>query len=311
MIKVFGHKAPDTDATCTPIVYAWFLNKINKKAEAFILGEFNRETKFVLEHFNIQTPKVLEKLNEGDEVVILDTNNPDELPDNLESTKILEIIDHHKLAGLKTNSPLRINMKPVGCTSTIVYQLIKQESVDLDKDMAGLLLAAILSDTLKFTSPTTTNDDQQAAENLAEISGIDMEKLANDMFAAKSDLAGMDPKDILLSDSKVFEMGDKKVRVSVHETTKPENSIGMSEDLKRAMNEIKASEKLDAMYFFVVDILKSQASLIVSNDEEINKSESAFEQKFNNGFLSLEGVVSRKKQMVPSLEKAYSNGKDS
>lgn len=305
MIKVFGHKSPDTDATCSAIACAWLLNKKGEEATPYILGEFNRETMFVLKHFEVGTPAILEKLEEDDNVVIVDTNNPDELPENLDKVNILSLIDHHKLAGLTTASPTTIMIKPLACTATLIYQMISGEGIELDKQIAGIMLAAIVSDTLKFTSPTTTDTDKLAALALSKIAEQDLDELAEKMFEAKSDLTGMKPEEILLSDSKVFEMNGKKVRVAVHETTKPDNAKSMKDDLTSAMEKIKTDEKLDAMYFFVIDILNSAADLVVSNDEEKAMAEKAFDAKFEEGFLYLDGVVSRKKQIVPSLEKAY------
>lgn len=304
-IAVIGHKTPDTDATCSPIVYAWFINKTGREAESYVTGKLNKETQFVLDHFNIKNPEVKESVSDGEQLVILDTNNPEELLTNYENAEILEIVDHHKLSGLKTESPLKITMDTVGCTATLVYRIIKNEKVEMDPDMAGLLLSAILSDTLKFTSPTTTQEDQSAADELAAIASVDVEKLANDMFAAKSDLSGMTAKDILLMDSKIFEMSGKKIRVSSLETTNPANAKNMKPDLLTAMAEIRNEEELDGVFFFIVDILKSNAEVLAWSDEEKNILEKAFGIKYED-FALLSGVVSRKKQIVPNMEKAYS-----
>ena len=166
MIKVFGHKSPDTDATCAPMAYAWFLKQKGEDAEAFVLGELNRETTFVLNAAKVQAPKLLDKLSVGDEVVVVDTNNPEELPNNIGEAVIKTIVDHHKLAGLTTESPLEVYMKPVGCSSTLVFQLMQRDNIAPAKEITTLMLSAILSDTLKFTSPTTTEEDKKAANKL-------------------------------------------------------------------------------------------------------------------------------------------------
>ena len=303
MIKVFGHKSPDTDATCAAIAYAWYSNQKGEKAESYVLGDLNKETKFVLKTAGIETPKKLEKLSEGDEVVIVDTNNPDELPEDLSAAKIIKIIDHHKLAGLTTNSPLSVYMKPVGCTSTLLYQIFTQNEVTPSKEIATLLLSATLSDTLNFTSPTSTEEDKTAATQLAKIAELNTEKHASAMFDAKSDLTGMSEKDILLSDSKVFEFNGKKVRISVLETTNPDNAKGKKDSLTKEISLIKSNEKLDGVFFFIVDIIQSKAELLT---EEREIAEKAFEAKFEGDFLILDGVVSRKKQMAPKLEAVYS-----
>lgn len=306
MIKVFGHKSPDTDAACTPVSYAWYLRQKGEDAEAFVLGELNRETKFVLDAAKVPHPKILGSLADGDEVVVLDTNNPEELPDDIAKARIIKIVDHHKLFGLTSETPLEVYMKPVGCSSTLVYQLMKEENVTPSKEIATLMLSAILSDTLKFTSPTTTKQDKKAAEELAKIAAVDIDKHAEAMFAAKSDLSGMNARDILYLDSKVFDFNGKKVRISSLETTKPENAKAMKEDLVSAMEEIKKEEKLDGIFFFIVNILESGSELLVSAQAERDLAKKAFGKDFTGDYMILPGVVSRKKQMAPALEKAIS-----
>lgn len=307
MAKIaIGHVNPDTDTVCSPIAYSWFLNeKMNLQVSPKIAGELNKETQFVLHKFDMSTPEVLTNFTKDDEIILLDTNNPEELLPGIEYAKIIEIVDHHKLVGgLTTAEPLKITMKPLACTATIVWQIMKGFGVkNLPKEIAGIMLCGILSDTLKFTSPTTTEDDKETAKELQTICGESIEKLSEDMFAAKSDLTGMSTKNILTVDSKVFPMSNKKIRISVLETTKPQNAINMKSDLVNEMLEIKNEEKTDHFFFFIVDILNSEANLVVTDDIEKNFAEEAFNQKFNGDFLKLAGVVSRKKQIVPQLEK--------
>lgn len=306
MIKVFGHKAPDTDATCAPLAYAWCLKQKGQDAEALVLGDLNKETKFVLEAAKIDAPRLLDKLSEGDEVVVIDTNSPEELPENINEAEIKAIIDHHKLGGLKTETPLEVYMKPVGCSSTLVYQLMQRDKVVPAREIAILMVSAILSDTLKFTSPTTTDEDRKAAEELVKIAEIDIDKHAEAMFAAKSDLSGMSARDVLYVDSKVFDFGDKKVRISSLETTRPENAKKMKDELVREMEKIKSEEKLYEMFFFIVDILNTSSELLVSGDSAKEIAKKAFGKDFEGDYMGLPGVVSRKKQMAPALEKAVS-----
>lgn len=307
MVKVFGHKSPDTDATCSPIAMAWLLSKKGEEAKAFVLGDLNRETKYVLDKFGLEYPEVLPALSEGEKVVIVDTNNTEELPENINDTEIIEIVDHHKLfGGLMTSSPTRVTMKPLACSATLVYFRMKEESIVPEKNIAGIMLAAILSDTLKFTSPTTTEEDKKAAEELLKIAEVDQDSLAAEMFAAKSDLTGMNAKDVLYMDSKVFEFGSKKVRISGLETTKPENAKSMIEEIKLEMENIKKDEKLDSIFFFIVDILNTSSELFVSSETEKGIAEKAFGKAFEGQFMNLPGVVSRKKQMAPAFEKVIS-----
>lgn len=236
-IKAFGHKSPDTDSTLAPIVYSWYQKQLGVEVIPHVLGEPNKEALFVLGKFKVDKPEILTDINPNDEIVILDTSNPDELPEGINKAEILEIVDHHKLAGgLSTPAPIKITVRPVACTMTILYELVERDGL-LDKlpnDIAGLMLAAILSDTLLFTSPTTTDRDKEVSERLEKITGIDMKELAEEMFDAKSDLTGMSASMILLSDSKIYELACKKVRVAVLETTKPENALNMKEELFRS-----------------------------------------------------------------------------
>lgn len=301
-----GHINPDTDTVCSPIAYSWFLSeKLGLSTTPKIAGALNKETLFVLKKFGIPTPEILKNFTVNDEVVLLDTNNPEELIEGIESAKLVEVVDHHKLVGgLHTSDPVKITMKPIACTATVVWQIMNDSKVlDLPKEIAGIMLCAILSDTLKFTSPTTTDEDKKAAEELADICGENVEELSAQMFEAKSDLSGMTTKDILTVDSKIFEMGDKKVKISVLETTKPNNALTMKEDLAIEMSKMKLEDKVDHIFFFVIDILKSEASLLATSDDEKALAEKAFDKSFEGDFLILPGVVSRKKQIVPALEK--------
>lgn len=305
MLKVIGHKAPDTDTVCSAISYAWFLNQKGKEAKAFRAGDLNKETAFVLQKFGIQEPEILERFLEKDEIVIVDTNNKEELLEGIDQAQIKEIIDHHKLTGtLATSEPISVIIKPWASTASIIWKHMKHSEVEMSKEIAGLLLAAILSDTLKFTSPTTTGRDKQSADELARIAGVDIDSFADEMFTAKSDLSGMSAKDLLLVDSKVFDFGENKTRISVLETTKPENALAMTKDLIKQASELKKSESLKYLFFFVVDILKSESTLIVVSDAEKEISKKAFGREGKGSTIQLPEVVSRKKQMVPNLEEA-------
>lgn len=304
-LKVFGHTPPDTDTVCAPIAYAWYLsNKKGKDATAFVGGALNKETAFVLQHFNIETPAVIDKLTADDHVVVMDTNNPDELLEGINDAVIEEIIDHHKLVGsLTTEKPIPVTIVPIACTATIVWEKMKSDgNTDIPKEIAGIMLGAIISDTLKLTSPTTTDRDKAAVDELATIADENVDELAKGMFAAKSDLTGMSAQDILIVDSKIFTFGNKKVRISVLETTNPGNALAMKEELLANMDSLKKREKLDYAFFFAVDILKSEATLLTTTDEEKRIAEKAFQTTFDGDFMNAPGVVSRKKQIVPALE---------
>lgn len=304
-VKVIGHVPPDTDSTCSAIAYAWFLQNISGiPAEAVIGAEVNRETGFVLEHFGVAKPKLINSVSKGDQIVLIDTNNPEELIKGYADAEIIEIVDHHKLAGLTTSSPVKITMRPVACVATIIWELLADKQDRVTKEIAGLMLAAIISDTLKFTSPTTTKQDQEAATKLAQVAGVSIDDLATQMFAAKSDLTGMSARDILNSDQKNFDFGGQKYKVAVLETTDPTEALEMEADLRSEMDLLASEENLMGVFFFVVDILNSSSTLIASNEKSQTIAEKAFSEVFEEGKMQLKGIVSRKKQMVPALEQA-------
>jgi manganese-dependent inorganic pyrophosphatase len=249
----------------------------------------------------VATPRLVEGLTEQDQLVLVDTNNPEELVNGYDQAELLEIVDHHKLVGgLHTTGPIKVTMRPVACTATLLLDLMDEPAPQI----AGLMLAAILSDTLNFSSPTTTEFDKTAAAHLAVLATVEPNELADAMFAAKSDLTGMSVKDILTVDSKVFSLGGKKVRISLLETTLPANALALRSQLELTLRELKQSEDLDGAFFFVVDIVKSEATLIVPSPFEQEVGERAFAAQFVDGIALLPGVVSRKKQIVPGIEAA-------
>ncbi len=305
MVKVFGHLSPDTDATCSAIIWAWYLNEHTAhEAEAFVLGELNSETSFVLNRFNFAVPKLLPDLNPSDEVVIVDTNNPQELPPNINEASLLQLIDHHKLVGgLTTESPVEITMRPLACTATILYDLIESAGVSIPNNIAGLMLSAILSDTLGFRSPTTTPHDKDVAEKLATDLDIDHLAYADEMFAAKSDISSFTDSGLIKLDSKKYEVGDKNFRVSVLETTTPTTVLSRQVGIIDAIKTCVAEESdIDDVLFFIIDILKEEATVLTYNELTKQVISSSFGVSVTNDTEVLPGIVSRKKQIVPALK---------
>lgn len=305
MIKVFGHKSPDTDTTGCAVLWAWYLNThTGQKAEAFVLGELNKETKFVLNKWNIAQPSLLEELTPEDSVVIVDTNNPQELPDNINDTNIIQIIDHHLLVGgLKTKGPIKVTMNPLASTASVIYDLMGDHTETLPDDIAGVMLSCILSDTLAFRSPTTTPHDKDIAERLAKKLNIDITAYSNEMFAAKSDVSDFSDIGLLNLDGKRFEVGDKNILVSVVETTIPETILTRKEGLINAINELKAKETdIDDVLFFIVDIFKEEATALTYNDFTKNLISTSFGCLVDSDTEVLPGIVSRKKQILPVLK---------
>lgn len=304
-IKVFGHKAPDTDATVSAIAYAWYLNEIAETpATPFILGELNKETTYVLQRFGFDSPKVLESLSSDDSVVIVDTNNPAELFENINDANLIEIIDHHLLVGgITTPSPVSITMRPMASTASLIYTRINPEFHKIPKELAGIMLAAILSDTLEFRSPTTTDEDKAIADELASIANVDIHELATEMFTAKSDISHLNPDGLIMMDSKVFDINGKQLRVSVIETTDPQPALSLKDDLKAEMLSHAKEHSLDDVLLFVVDILNEQATVLVATDYTKELVENSFNVTISEDIAILPGIVSRKKQIIPQLQK--------
>lgn len=304
MIKIFGHTAPDTDSTGSPVIWAWYLNEIRRTpAKAVLQGAPNSEAKWMLERWNIAQPDIIESLEAGDKCVIVDTNNPSELPGNLAQAEVIEIIDHHMLAGgIKTKAPINITIRPLACTATIMHDLIGDDLAQAPDSIKAVMLTCILSDTLEFRSPTTTPHDRAVAEKLAADLGITITDYAGEMFAAKSDVSAFTDEELLRLDSKEYELSDKKLRITVLETTAPEVILARKQALLEAMRSVAAEDQVDEVLLFVVDILREEATMLIPNDVVKTIAEKSFGVSVNGDSIVLPGVMSRKKQIIPVLD---------
>lgn len=306
MIKVFGHIAPDTDTTGCAIIWAWYINThTGEKATPFVLGQLNKETSFVLKHWNIQQPELLESVSEKDSVVIVDTNNPQELFPNILDTNILNIIDHHRLSGgLSTKSPLNMTIRPLASTATVIHDLMGHHiAEEMPKEIAGIMLSCILSDTLAFRSPTTTPHDKDVALKLAKKLNINIDEYADQMFKAKSDVSDFTDIGLVHIDSKKTTLGSKNLRISTIETTNPEQILARKNGIIKAIKEILDEEKdTDDVLFFIVDIMKEESTVITYNDFTKKVIEQSFDVTITSDTHVLPGIVSRKKQIIPRLK---------
>jgi manganese-dependent inorganic pyrophosphatase len=303
-IKVFGHKAPDTDSTGSPIIWAWYLNECKgTPAEARLLGEPNSEALFVLKRWGFDRPEFLEDVGEGDTCVIVDTNNIAELPDHVNDAQVTEVIDHHMLqGGLKTKGPINITIRPVACTATIMHDLMGEDAAKMPPEIKGAMLSCILSDTLEFRSPTTTDVDRALAKSLAEDLGIHIPDYAAEMFAAKSDVSSYSDSELLRLDSKSYEVDGTKFRVSVLETTSPMTVLSRKAGLLEDMANVAEEDGVDQVLFFLVDILSEEAIMFIQNDAVKSVAEKSFGAEVTGDMVSLPGVMSRKKQIIPALK---------
>ena len=300
---VFGHKSPDTDSTGSPILWAWYMNDVKGgDAEAVLLGEPNTEAAFMLKKWNLPKPRIISDVDEGQACVIVDTNNPAELPENINNADVQAIIDHHKLVGgLETKGPIDITVRPLACTATIMVDLMGDDATKMPEAMKGAALTCILSDTLEFRSPTTTEHDRDVANKLAADLGVAVGDYAAEMFAAKSDVSEFSDAELIRMDSKEYEVSGTKFRVSVLETTAPGMVLDRKDSLMASMKDVAAEDGVDEVLLFVVDILNEEATLLVPNDVVKTVAEKSFDATVAGDTVVLPGVMSRKKQIIPNL----------
>ena len=302
MINVFGHKAPDTDATASAIIWAWYLDSKGQAATPYVLGRPNNEALFVLSHWGFDCPDIIEQVEAGQDCVVVDTNNIAELPAGINDANVIEVIDHHMLqGGLKTQKPITITIKPLASTASIMAGMMGDDLSNAPQAIKGLILSCILSDTLEFRSPTTTDVDRALAQDLAAELDLDINSYANAMFAAKSDVSEFSDAELLRLDSKEYALGDTKLRITVLETTSPDVVLARKDALIAAMPEVAAQDNVDQVLLFIVDILNEAATLLVPNEMVKNLAENSFDVAVEGDQVLLAGIVSRKKQIIPNL----------
>ena len=302
MKHIIGHKNPDTDSICSAITYQDFLAKQGIEARAFALGSLNNETKLILEKFNIETPEIISKLPKNSEVILVDHNEKKQTIDNSTDLDIVEVIDHHKV-DFKTDKPISILVRPLGSTCSIIAEKYFKENIDPDKKIAGLLLSAIISDTLFFRSPTTTDKDKELADRLAGLAGIeDVEVWSLQMFNAKSDLGNISIEDLIRLDYKTFNFKDGEYGIGVMETTNVDYGLDRKNEILEKLAELKEVDNLKGVYFIIVDILNEKGYALYSGQDEKELFTKLFKAEDQEGVLFVEGLVSRKKQIVPAFE---------
>ena len=301
---VFGHKSPDTDSTGSPIIWAWYLNEVKAtKAEAVLLGEPNTEANFVVKYWDCPKPRIVTEIADGTKAVIVDTNNPAELPANVNALDVVAIIDHHKLVGgLETKGPIDITIRPLACTATLMHDLMGADASKMPEWVKGLMLSCILSDTLEFRSPTTTAHDKALAEALAADLGLSIPEYAAKLFEAKSDVGAFSDAELLRMDSKEYTVAGKELRVSVLETTAPKVVLDRKASLMNSMVGVAQEDGADQVLLFVIDILKEEATLLVPNDLVKALAEASFGVKVTGDTVVIPGLMSRKKQIIPALK---------
>lgn len=302
---VFGHKNPDTDAIVAAKAYSYLQNQLGKETEAVALGEPNEETKFVLAHFDEPAPRIVANARpEVEAVMLVDHNEEQQSVADIKEVTVTNVIDHHRIANFATAAPLYYHAEPVGCTSTIIYGEFLAHGVEIPAKLAGLMLSAIISDTLLFKSPTTTPKDEEAAKALAKLAGVDLESYGLEMLKAGTNLASKTEEELITADAKSFEMGGKTVRVDQVNTVDLAEVFAREEALRQAITTQSKAEGYDLFLLMVTNILDSNTRLLVIGEPQ-EMVEKAFDKKLVDGKMDLPGVVSRKKQIVPQLEAAF------
>lgn len=300
---VFGHKAPDTDSLGSALIWDWFLNHTGTPAAAKLLGTPNTEAAFVATRWGFDQPDIIADVADDQDCVIVDTNNPAELPANINGANVTAIIDHHKLVGgLETKGPIDITVRPLACTATIMHDLMGEHAAHMPEAVKGLMLSCILSDTLEFRSPTTTDTDKDLAVALAADLGLNIPDYAAEMFAAKSDVSAFSDAELLRMDSKEFTVDGTAFRVSVLETTAPAIVLDRKASIMDSMTAVATEDGVDQVLLFVVDILNEEATLLIPNELTKSVAEKSFGVTVTGDNVVLPGVMSRKKQIIPSLK---------
>ncbi len=301
-VFIFGHKSPDTDTITSSIVMENLEKKMgNTGAKAYRLGKINKETEFILNYFKVEAPELLEKVEEKANVILVDHNSFAQSVEGIEKANILKVIDHHCISGFETSTPLFYIAEPVGCTATILYELYMMNKIEIEKTIAGLMLSAIISDTLLFKSPTCTEKDKEVAKELAKIAGIDIEKYGMEMLKAGTDLSDFTAEELINLDSKEFEANGMKFQVAQVNTASIEDVLKSKEEIENAINAFIKANSIDLFLFAITDIINSNSQAIILGTKT-DVAEKAFNVKLENNMAFLPGVVSRKKQIIPVLK---------
>lgn len=299
-ILIFGHKNPDTDTICSAIVMEYLQKQIGEESEAVRLGEINKETEYALNYFKVEKPRLIEKVEENQPVILVDHNEFSQSVDGIEKAKILKVFDHHRINNFQTAEPLFYYAEPVGCTGTLMYKIHKMNNIEINPTMAGLMLSAIISDTLLFKSPTCTECDKKVAEELAKIANVDIENYGLNLLKAGTDLDDYTEKELVNLDAKQVEKNGIKFVIAQVNTVSIPDVLKRQEKLEEAIKNEISEKGLNLFILAITDILNSNSEIIALGNR-IDIVEKSYKLENNRAFL--EGVVSRKKQLLPVIDK--------
>jgi manganese-dependent inorganic pyrophosphatase len=306
-VLIFGHKNPDTDTICSAIAYAELKKALGMDVEAVRLGEVSGETQFALDTFKAEAPRLVETVaSEVNSVILVDHNERQQSVSDIDQVRVLEVIDHHRIANFETSDPLYYRCEPVGCTATILNKLYKENNVQIRPEIAGLMLSAIISDSLLFKSPTCTAEDVAAAKELAEIAGVDAESYGLDMLKAGADLSDKSIQQLVSLDAKEFQMGASKVEIAQVNAVDINDVYSRQAELEETLSNIISEKGLDLFLFVVTDILTNDSTALALGNAR-SAVEEAYCVTLENNKAVLKGVVSRKKQIVPVLTDLFNS----
>ncbi|WP_424685584.1 manganese-dependent inorganic pyrophosphatase [Enterococcus sp.] len=304
-VLIFGHLNPDTDAIGAAIAFAELQKALDVDAEAVALGTPSEETQYALDYFGLNAPRVVTSIKEEtNDVMLVDHNEFQQSVSDIRELNILAVVDHHRIANFETANPLYYRAEPVGCTSTIIYKMYQEMEAEISQAVAGMMLSAIISDTLLFKSPTCTPEDVNAAEKLAEIAAVDLESYGLELLKAGTKLSDKPAAVLLDLDAKSFPMADKTVRIAQVNTVDLQEVFDRQNELEAAMATENAEKGYDLFLLVATNILDSDSEILAVGNE-LTQVEAAFETTLVNNRALLPGVVSRKKQVVPQLTAAF------
>lgn len=298
---IFGHKNPDTDTIASALVMEDLQKELGNDVQAARLGDVSDETQFALDYFKVQAPALLETPLKDKNVILVDHNEFQQSADDITDVTITMVVDHHRISNFETAAPLYYRAEPVGCTTTILKKMYEENGIEIKPEIAGLMISAIISDTLLFKSPTCTEQDKQACEALAKIANVDLNEYGLEMLKAGASVKGKSPEFLLNMDAKSFNMGDKVVRIAQVNTVDVNEVLEIQEDVENEINAIIAKEQYDLFVFVITDILNSDSTAIALGKEQQVVTK-AFNTELNGNVAVLPGVVSRKKQVVPPID---------
>ncbi|MGT2926826.1 manganese-dependent inorganic pyrophosphatase [Streptococcus cuniculipharyngis] len=305
-ILVFGHQNPDTDAIASSYAAAYLYQQLGLDTEVVALGTPNEETAFVLDYFGVKAPRLITsaKAEGAEQVILTDHNESQQSIADIKEVEVINVIDHHRVANFETANPLYMRLEPVGSASSIVYRLFKENAVALPKEIAGLLLSGLISDTLLLKSPTTADSDHQVAKDLAELAEVDLETYGLAMLKAGTNLASKSAAELIDIDAKTFELNGHPVRVAQVNTVDIAEVLERQAEIETAILAANQANGYSDFVLMITDIVNSNSEILALGSN-MDKVEAAFNFKLENNHAFLAGAVSRKKQVVPQLTESF------